>query len=124
MEASGPSWSVQPPILERDMDRRAERDGTISGFLTTAGWGSAARTALAGDASFRRYWRLTDGPRRAVLMDAPPDKLDIRPFLAIDAHLRGLGSSAPEILAADPATGLALLEDLGDATLAQRLEAG
>ncbi|MGA7135467.1 MAG: phosphotransferase, partial [Mycobacterium sp.] len=69
------------------MDRRAERDGTISGFLTTAGWGSAARTALAGDASFRRYWRLTDGPRRAVLMDAPPDKLDIRPFLAIDAHL-------------------------------------
>jgi hypothetical protein len=106
------------------MDRRAERDGTISGFLTTAGWGSAARTALAGDASFRRYWRLTDGARRAVLMDAPTDKLDIRPFLAIDAHLRGLGSSAPEILAADPATGLALLEDLGDATLAQRLEAG
>ena len=106
------------------MDRRAERDGTISGFLTTAGWGSAARTALAGDASFRRYWRLTDGARRAVLMDAPPDKLDIRPFLAIDAHLRGMGSSAPEILAADPATGLALLEDLGDATLAQRLEAG
>jgi N-acetylmuramate 1-kinase len=93
------------------MDRRAERDGTISGFLTTAGWGSAARTALAGDASFRRYWRLTDGARRAVLMDAPPDTLDIRPFLAIDAHLRGLGSSAPEILAADPATGLALLED-------------
>ena len=106
------------------MDRRAERDATISGFLTTAGWGSAAQTALAGDASFRRYWRLTDGARRAVLMDAPPDKLDIRPFMAIDAHLRGMGSSAPEILAANPATGLALLEDLGDATLAQRLEAG
>jgi len=106
------------------MDKRAERDGTLSGFLMTAGWGSAARTALAGDASFRRYWRLTDGARSAVLMDAPPDKLDIHPFLAIDAHLRSLGSSAPEILAADPATGLALLEDLGDATLAQRLAAG
>ena len=49
------------------MDRRAERDGTISGFLTTAGWGGAARTALAGDASFRRYWPLTDGALRAVL---------------------------------------------------------
>ena len=106
------------------MDRRAERDGTISGFLTTAGWGSAARTALPGDASFRRYWRLTDGARRAVLMDAPPDKLDIHLFLAIDAHLRGLGYSAPDIFAANPATGLALLEDLGDATLAQRLVAG
>jgi aminoglycoside/choline kinase family phosphotransferase len=106
------------------MGRRADRDGTISGFLTAAGWGSAARTALAGDASFRRYLRLTDGARRAVLMDAPPDKLDIRPFLAIDAHLRSLGSSAPEIFAADPAPGLVLLEDLGDATLAQRLEAG
>jgi hypothetical protein len=64
VKADGPSWSVQPPILERDMDRRAERDGMISGFLTTAGWGSAARTALAGDASFRRYWRLTDGARQ------------------------------------------------------------
>jgi aminoglycoside/choline kinase family phosphotransferase len=106
------------------MEKRAERDATISEFLTTAGWGSAARTALAGDASFRRYWRLTDGARCAVLMDAPPDKLDIRSFLAIDAHLRGLGYSAPEILAADPPTGLALLEDLGDATLAQRLAAG
>ncbi|WP_428340992.1 aminoglycoside phosphotransferase family protein [Mycobacterium sp.] len=106
------------------MDRPAERDATISEFLTTAGWGSAARTAMAGDASFRRYWRLTDGSRRAVLMDAPPDKLDIRPFLEIDSHLRGLNSSAPEILAADPAPGLVLLEDLGDATLAQRLEAG
>jgi hypothetical protein len=77
------------------MDRRAERDGTISVFLTAAGWGSGVRTALAGDASFRRYWRLTDGARRAVLMDAPPDKLDIRPFLAIDAHLRGLGFFRP-----------------------------
>jgi aminoglycoside/choline kinase family phosphotransferase len=77
------------------MDKRAERDETISGFLTTAGWGSEACTALAGDASFRRYWRLTDGARRAVLMDAPPDKLDIRPFPAIDAHLRGLGFPPP-----------------------------
>jgi len=106
------------------MDKRAERDGTISGFLTTAGWGSAARTAMAGDASFRRYWRLTDGARCAVLMDAPPGELDLRPFLAVDAHLRGLGYSAPQILAADPVTGLAVLEDLGDATLTQRLEAG
>jgi N-acetylmuramate 1-kinase len=105
-------------------DQGPSRDQAIAHFLAEAGWGRALRGALAGDASFRRYWRIRDGTRTAVLMDAPIDKLDIRPFLMIDEHLRGLGSSAPEILAADPATGLALLEDLGDATLARRLEAG
>ena len=101
-----------------------ERDGAIAAFLARAGWGGAARAPLAGDASFRRYWRLADGARRAVLMEAPPDKLDLRPFLAIDAYLRALGYSAPEIFAANPERGFALLEDLGDASIASRLEAG
>jgi len=102
----------------------AERDDAIATFLGRSGWSGAQRSALAGDASFRRYWRLADGARRAVLMDVPPDQLDLRPFLAVDAHLRGLGYSAPEVFAADPTAGLALLEDLGDASIAARLDAG
>ncbi|HEY1719676.1 MAG TPA: phosphotransferase [Magnetospirillaceae bacterium] len=79
---------------------------------------------LAGDASFRRYWRLVDGSRHAVLMDMPPDKLDLKPFLAIDAHLRQLGYSAPEIFAADPLQGFALLEDFGDGTIRTKIDVG
>ncbi len=102
----------------------SERQNAIADFIAAAGWGGAALSALAGDASFRRYWRVTEGARRAVLMDAPPDKLDLRSFLTIDAHLRGRGYSAPEIYAADATVGLALLEDLGDHTIAAQIEAG
>ncbi|MGC9417496.1 MAG: aminoglycoside phosphotransferase family protein [Rhodovulum sp.] len=94
-----------------------ERAEEITGFLVRAGWDGAARQPLAGDASNRRYERLTGGPDggHAVLMDAPPATgEDVRPFLRIAQHLSALGLSAPRILAQAPEAGLLLLEDLGD----------
>ena len=102
----------------------AERAELVAGFLAAAGWGDAARRTLAGDASFRRYDRLEAPPFRAVLMDAPPPQEDVRPFLAIARLLRGLGFSAPGILAEDVAAGLLLLEDFGDATYTRLLADG
>jgi len=91
------------------------RTDAIAAFLAAAGWGGAARSPLAGDASARRYERLDRAGAPAILMDVPPESgLRIEPFLAVDAWLRDGGFSAPAVLAADPATGLALLEDLGD----------
>ncbi len=101
-----------------------ERAHRIAEFLAAAGWGGAERSSLAGDASFRRYERLLDGKRRAVLMDAPPPQEDVRPFVRLARHLCGLGLSAPEILAEDIGTGLLLIEDLGDDTYTRLLEAG
>ena len=90
------------------------------------------RAPLAGDASSRRYERLTDGDRRALLMDAParPDgppvrgglpysriahlAEDVTPFLAMARALRERGLSAPEVIAADLSLGLLIIEDLGD----------
>ena len=102
----------------------AERAELIAGFLAATGWGAAERRLLAGDASFRRYHRLEAPPLRAVLMDAPPPQEDVRPFLAIARLLRGLGFSAPGILAEDVALGLLLLEDFGDATYTRLLAQG
>ncbi len=51
---------------------------------------------LAGDASFRRYFRVVDGERSAVLMDAPPPHEDPRPFVAVAEWLASVGLSAPE----------------------------
>jgi len=102
----------------------AERDRAIAAFLEAAGWGGAARAPLAGDASFRRYERVAAAGRRAVLMDAPPGREDVRPFLRICRHLRGLGYSAPDILAEDAPAGLLLLEDLGDDTFTRLLARG
>ncbi|MEQ8226925.1 MAG: phosphotransferase [Rhodospirillales bacterium] len=102
----------------------AERDDLIDRFLDRHGWSGAARSVLAADASFRGYYRLDDGNRRAVLMDAPPPKEDVRPFVSIARHLIKMGLSAPEVFAEDPAAGLLLLEDLGDATYTRMLADG
>ncbi|MCW0236235.1 MAG: phosphotransferase [Ferrovibrio sp.] len=93
-------------------------------FLQRAGWGDAARSKLAGDASFRKYERLSRDGKPAVLMDAPPPQEDVRPFLRIARHLQSLGYSAPHILAEDADRGFLLLEDLGDDLFARLLEQG
>jgi len=102
----------------------AERDIAIAAFLAAHGWGDAARAALAGDASFRRYFRLTRKGETALLMDAPPPQEDVRPFVAVDGMLRDLGFSAPAILAGDEAAGLLLIEDFGDDTFTRLLAKG
>lgn len=101
-----------------------ERSARIDAFLDRAGWRGARRTALAADASFRRYHRVERAEGTALLMDAPPEKEDVRPFVTVARHLRGLGLSAPEILAEDIEAGLLLLEDFGDDTYTRRLAQG
>lgn len=126
-------------------DMRLRRQYDVATFLAASGWGNARRHWLKGDASTRAYERLrldeNGTGRSAVLMNAPPMAeppevsagsysetahlaRDVVPFLAIGQHLRGLGLSAPEILAADAAAGLLLLEDLGDGEYARLARAG
>lgn len=100
-----------------------DRQRKLREFIDRAGWGPAAVTPLAGDASNRRYDRLVqpDG-RRAVLMDAPPAKgEDIGPFVRIATHLTSIGLSAPRIFAQNDTDGFLLLEDLGDDLFARVL---
>jgi len=92
-------------------------------FLQSLGWGDADILPLAGDASFRRYFRVVDGARRAVLMDAPPPHEDPRPFLGVAAYLTGHGFAAPSIYGQDLTEGLVLLEDFGDARVRDHLDA-
>ncbi|MBF0268222.1 MAG: phosphotransferase [Alphaproteobacteria bacterium] len=96
----------------------------MEAFLKRAGWAEALRRPLPGDASFRHYIRLDRNGQAAMLMDAPPPKEDVRPFLLVARHLTGLGLSAPKILAEDCDKGFLLLEDLGDATFTRQLALG
>ena len=76
------------------------------------------------DASFRRYWRARFAEGASyVVMDAPPDKEDCRPFVHVAGLLRTAGVHAPEIFAQDLAAGFLLLGDLGDTTYLQALNA-
>jgi aminoglycoside/choline kinase family phosphotransferase len=91
-------------------------------FLATCGWQGARILPLAGDASFRRYFRVVSGDRTAVLMDAPPPHEDPRPFIAVAEWLASRGLSAPQILARDLDKGLLLLGDFGDWRLREWLD--
>ncbi len=120
-------------------------------FLARTGWASAAHAPIAGDASTRSYERLSLDGRNAILMNAPRGaetaacppgasaedrrKLgynamarlagpNLNAFLAVADALRSTGLSAPEIYAADAATGFALIEDLGDELYARAIPRG
>lgn len=93
----------------------------IPEFLAAAGWATARRTPLAGDASSRRYERLHGDNGRAVLMIAPGTS-EMHRFADVDAWLLAHGFSAPRILAFDAERGLMLLEDLGDDLISALLD--
>lgn len=76
---------------------------------------------LSGDASFRRYFRARRDGQTWVVMDAPPDKEDCRPFCAIARAWRACGVQVPEILAQDLEQGFLLLSDFGDDLLLRLL---
>jgi N-acetylmuramate 1-kinase len=92
-------------------------------FLVDAGWGGAVIAPLAGDASFRRYFRVSHGARVAVLMDAPPPHEDPRPFIHVAEHLTALGLAAPRILARDLDQGLLLIDDFGSDRMRETVDA-
>ena len=97
---------------------------SIEAFLAAHGFAAATRIPLPGDASHRRYVRLAGGPSPALLMICPEGSERVAPFVRVARHLRSLGLSAPAVLAADDASGLALVEDLGEDTFTRLIAAG
>ncbi|MFN3932266.1 MAG: N-acetylmuramate/N-acetylglucosamine kinase AmgK [Brevundimonas sp.] len=130
----------------------SDREHQRLDFLRSAGLADAVRAPLPGDASTRRYERLTTRAGTTLMLmdqaasaESPPADPSWTPeqrrasgwnatarlsagrieaFAAVAAHLRSLGLSAPEIVAIDAAAGLAVLEDFGDDLFARVIEAG
>ena len=150
-DAVRPDGTIDPDardieiLADAGMAARAGRLMRIVTFIEAAGWGGGdvAVAYLQGDASGRRYARLTRGDGlSAVLMDWPrqPDgppirdgkpysriahlAEDVRPFVAIADRLRAHGVATPHIIAADLDAGLLLLEDFGDRVFGRELAAG
>jgi aminoglycoside/choline kinase family phosphotransferase len=65
------------------------------------------------DASFRRYFRARAGTASHIVMDAPPPRENVRPFLAVAELMREAGVQTPRIHAAEPDQGFVLLDDFG-----------
>lgn len=97
-------------------------------FLQLSNWlGASLRLPvqsiqpLAGDASFRHYYRVSVPDMTYILMDAPPEKEDCKPFIAIDAEFIKAGVHAPAIIASNLTDGFLLLEDFGNTLLLSAL---
>ncbi|MBZ2190076.1 phosphotransferase [Alcanivorax sp. JB21] len=113
--------SAQPPTPEH-ADAR---------WLALTAWASqqlGQQVSLApasADASFRRYFRCqaqrADGEQSLILMDAPPEQEDSRPFVDVAARLQRAGVAVPEIIAVDLQQGFMLLSDLGRQTWLEAL---
>ncbi|MES2356668.1 MAG: phosphotransferase [Pseudomonadota bacterium] len=73
------------------------------------------------DAGFRRYFRASFNGQTRIVMDAPSDKEDCRPFLAVAELLRTAGVHVPEVYATDLTQGFLLLSDLGPSTYLQAI---
>jgi N-acetylmuramate 1-kinase len=94
-------------------DRARARDRFAKDHLRTE---NIVVEVASADASFRSYWRVRDGDRTWIVMDAPPAQEDVRPWLDIGARLRASGLHAPEVFASDVENGFILMEDLGART--------
>ncbi len=102
-DAGGPNGATGDARLELLRD-----------WLATAlGLGVPAVEPASADASFRRYFRVRSADGTRIVMDAPPDKEDIEPYLRVGALLHGAGARVPQVYAVDRAQGFVLLEDFG-----------
>jgi N-acetylmuramate 1-kinase len=90
--------------------RLADLTRWVAGDLGFAGGRIAPASA---DASFRRYFRVTRDADTYIVMDAPPDKENIAPFLRVAKTLLGIGLNVPVVLAKDTQRGFILMSDLG-----------
>jgi hypothetical protein len=75
---------------------------------------------LAGDAGFRRYYRLNTEPSM-LAVDAPPERENARRFAELSQHLLNHHIAVPKVAAVDPENGFLLLEDFGDRLLHRAL---
>lgn len=114
--------SAAGAVAWTDPARHAAFDGWIASVAAQHGLLPDSVRPASADASFRRYLRVdTQDGASCIVMDAPPDKEDCRPFARVQRLLQDAGLRVPQILAWDEAHGFMLLSDLGQQTLIELL---
>jgi aminoglycoside/choline kinase family phosphotransferase len=108
---SAPVWS--------DALREADFNTWLSLLAPAHGLRLDSLRSASADASFRRYFRIDGAHSSFIIMDAPPDKEDCRPFAKVAQLMHAAGLHAPQVLAWDEARGFMLLSDLGAQTMMQ-----
>lgn len=115
---------MESPTYSESDPRLVELHKWLATLPSDLGLSPASLRPASSDASFRRYFRIDQGAHTAIIMDAPPDREDCRPFLHVGRRLEENGLRVPHILAQSLQHGFLLMTDLGTHTFYQTLVEG
>lgn len=121
---------MQPKKNPTPEDINLSRQKVREEFIAGLGWDKVTLEPMQADASFRRYYRLDGTTKPMLLMQDPPDRAPIPPFVMVEPymqiaeHLRDLGLRPPEIHFKDIDNGLLVIEDFGDDTYTKLFNKG
>ncbi len=111
-----------PAITWADPAREAAFQAWLAAQAAEHGVQPQTVRAASADASFRRYFRVDGGASGSlIIMDAPPQHEDCKPFVSVARLLEGGGVDVPHILSWDEAQGFMLISDLGSSTFLSTL---
>ncbi len=105
-----------------DSARRQAFERWLEGIAAAHGLDPATVRPASADASFRRYLRVDGAGGSRIIMDAPPDKEDCRPFVHVARLMADAGLHVPRVLAWDEPQGFMLLDDLGRQTMIEAVD--
>lgn len=109
-------------VVWADSGRQTLFEQWLSSLVQTHALRADSLRPASADASFRRYLRIdTHSGCSLIIMDAPPDKEDCKPFVKVQALMAEAGLPVPEVLAWDETNGFMLLTDMGNRTLIEIL---
>jgi N-acetylmuramate 1-kinase len=118
-----PSPSSHQPVSWAQASRQSAFECWLAQLASNQELAAHSLRIASADASFRRYLRIdTTGGKPRIIMDAPPDKEDCKPFVKIAGLLQGAGLLAPQVLAWDEPQGFMLLTDLGAQTMMEGMD--
>jgi aminoglycoside/choline kinase family phosphotransferase len=103
----------------RRLDRRQQLQRWIEARLNAS---PLVLEPASADASFRRYFRVRAAGLSLIVMDAPPEHEDCRPFVRVARLLAEAGVHVPRVIAKDLEQGFLLLSDLGTTSYLQALK--
>lgn len=120
--ASPVESNTTPPVSWPSPERAAAFERWLTGLAGPQQLQPSSLRPASADASFRRYLRVDAAAGSRIIMDAPPDKENCRPFVQVAGLMAQAGLNVPQVLAWDEAQGFMLLSDLGRQTMMQAID--
>ena len=117
-----PEPNPHQSLIWADPQRQADFNKWLAALTESCGLLPDSVRSASADASFRRYFRIDSTQGSRIIMDAPPEKEDCRPFAKVSRLMHEAGLNATQVLAWDEAKGFMLLTDLGPQTMMQAMQ--